>query len=100
VSRIKPFAGKLLCMGLEMTEYVLCVEEEFNIRFPEELLEKTATVGEFYVLVCDLLEKDPTSEPSVQIIWNKLVALLAAQEAIPPERIRFDSHFFRDLGMG
>ena len=77
-------------MGLDSVEIVLRAEEFFNIAIGDGEAAQVRTVGDFYVLICELLGvvplKDPVTPNNLPIIteWTKSGLFFRKAVHLPP----------------
>jgi acyl carrier protein len=91
-------------MGLDVTEFVMAVEDEFDVRIPDEDWGMLRTVGGMEEYVSRLQVRSGVSlhvprEPSDDI-YEQLRVIISRSFNIPTEEIRRDSRFIEDLGLG
>ncbi|NJD24054.1 MAG: hypothetical protein FIB06_01465 [Betaproteobacteria bacterium] len=87
-------------MGLDTQEVVLWAEDEFSIDLPDVVTRDLRTVGEFVDCISVRLAATPAGPPLAPAdIHQRLARFLAAQFALPHERITLDARFIEDLGL-
>lgn len=83
-------------MGLDIVEWVMDVEVEFDIELEDKRVEQARTFRDFYVLVCDKLGMDPANDtptitdPTYEI-YDRLRQTLAKAAHIKTTEIYFES---------
>ncbi len=85
-------------MGLDAVKLIVEAEEHFGVSVPDDQLEKTATVGQFARLLCDLLA---TSEIPItyDAVLLQLQQMIAKMFKIPINDIVPEAHLVNDLGL-
>jgi acyl carrier protein len=85
-------------MGLDAVRLIVEVEEYFGVSVPDDQLEKTATVGQFARLLCDLLATKGKLITYDDIL-SQLQQMVAGMFKIPINDIVPEAHFVNDLGL-
>lgn len=90
-------------MGLDLTEFVMTVEEEFDTQIPGEDWGLLRTVGDMeeYVIRHQVKNGVGCQMPkrSSDYIFGQLRRIISRTFNIPAEEIRRDSRFIEDLGL-
>ncbi len=81
-------------MGLEAVELLLAVEDEFQIRIPDNEAAKIFTVGELHAAVKAKQRQDLSDDQ----IWNKLKKIIVEQLVVRPEEVIPTARIRDDLG--
>ena len=82
-------------MSIDMTEFVIEMEQSFGLQIPDRDYESLKTVG----LLCDYIaEHVPQRAPDE--IYGTIRKLLNEHFHIPIEDIARDSRWIEDLGLG
>lgn len=66
-------------MGLDLVEYAIAIEDEFQVRIPDEEAARIITLGDVHTWVCThfgLGANDPHAT------WEKIVALAVVQFSV------------------
>jgi|GEM_PF-4645078 len=82
-------------MSLDMTEFIMRVEETYGFEIPIEDYESLKTVG----LLCEYIQKrSPRSDGSV--ILDTVRQMIYENFHIPRDEISPESRWIEDLGLG
>jgi acyl carrier protein len=82
-------------MSLDMTDFVMQVEETYGFEIPDEDYESLKTVG----LLCEYIRKrSPQSDPTV--ILETVRNMISEHFLIPADEINPESRWIEDLGFG
>ncbi len=88
-------------MGLETVEIVLWAEREFDIEIPDNEASDILTIGQFVSYISNRSNvKFGLKAPSKEVIFEKLKNLLIIQYKTPPEWVKPEMEFYKDLGLG
>ena len=80
-------------MGLDITNFILAVEDEFKVSIPDEDYETIVTVRD----MCRYVEKRTTSGARSEHILQRVRELISQEFSIPIEEIQPESRFVDDL---
>jgi hypothetical protein len=83
-------------MGLDTVEFIIRLEEVFEIRFDDAEIERTETVGQLEVLVCAHLQRQNRFCGQV---FETIREVLHDDYGIRLEQITRDARIVRDLGL-
>lgn len=91
-------------MGLEAVQLAMDAEREFGVSVPE-LLQRAATVGDFYDAIVPLIRETGTAElrarPDLEeYLWSRVKALVSEPYGVGSERVTRATRFVEDLGFG
>lgn len=87
-------------MGLDTVEFILWVEQEFEIEIPDRVTATILTVGQFSTYIHDkLLDLHGSKASSEAEIFARIQKFLVAEFKISPEKISCNSTFVNDLGL-
>lgn len=80
-------------MGLDVTNFILAVENEFKVSIPDEDYETIVTVQD----MCRYVEQRTKSGARSAFIFERLRQLISQEFSIPLEDIHPESRFVDDL---
>ncbi|HOX06121.1 MAG TPA: hypothetical protein PK280_06945 [Planctomycetota bacterium] len=87
-------------MGLDIAEFVMDVEDEFDIEIPDDL-QKISTVGDFVDWLCKHLnERKPAVDGmswSRESVRPRVIRVVAKHTPVPADRISDEMRFVQDL---
>ena len=86
-------------MGLETVEFVMEIEERFDISIPNEEVVHTGTVGEIAQLVARKLSEKEGREIGYEEPLPAIIDLLVEYHGMDRSLINTTSHVVYDLGM-
>src|SRR5690348_2802168 len=75
-------------MGLDLVEYVMAVEDAFQISIPNEDAALIDTPQKLIDYLCDGLGESTDGPPLVQMVFYRVRAALAEELAVPRSKIR------------
>ena len=81
-------------MGLDITEMIMAVEEEFEFSIPDAEASKLETVGQLFAYVQAYA---PTGH--TQNAWERLLAVIAHDVGVEASSLRAETRFVYDLRM-
>ena len=81
-------------MSLDMTEFVMQVEDTYGFEIPNEDYESLKTVG----LLCEYIQKR-TSQSDRSAILETVRKLISQHFNIPADQIKPESRWVEDLGL-
>lgn len=85
-------------MGLDTVEFVMWVEDEFEIDIPDQVAAEILTVGELCRYVASRVPKKASGDIE-QEIFDKVSHHLNTQFGVPLCQILPDARFVQDLGL-
>lgn len=85
-------------MGLDTVELLMAIEEEFGITIPNAEAAQVRTIGDLHQLILRLTETEART-PAAAAVWERVVTVVAAEMAIPTDRVTPDACFAEDLGI-
>lgn len=82
-------------MGLDLVEYAMRIEEEFEIEIPDEVAEKLITPKDVIDYVLSRIGNQKSREEIAEKIWELLV------DETGVDRTKYDenSRFIQDMGL-
>ena len=84
-------------MGLETVELVMTIESEFGLVLPEEAASTLKRLGDIHKPVLKVLVA--RGEPAdANDVWDRIVAILRRDFAIPEESLTPEAHIVYDPG--
>jgi hypothetical protein len=83
-------------MGLDTVEFIIRLEEVFEIRFEDAEVERVETVGQLEALVCEHLQRQNRFCGQV---FETICEVLHDDYGIRLEQIRSESRIVKDLGL-
>lgn len=89
-------------MGLDSVELVMAIEDEFNLKIPDEKAAKLDTVGKLYQYVIENYHENPNALRNVNFeteVWEKVKKVIVYQLGVKPEQVTKQANFVYDLGM-
>jgi hypothetical protein len=75
-------------VGLDMVEYVMALEDAFELTIPNTAAELLSTPAQMIDYVCQRLGEVPDGAPLVQIAFHRLRAAVASELGVPRSSIR------------
>lgn len=86
-------------MGLDIVEFLIATEQEFDLKLPDDEVSVISTVGELTDLVYQklLVKHGLIRCPSNEVVYQKIKELLYQEQKISSERISRSSRFVQDL---
>jgi hypothetical protein len=86
-------------MGLDTVEFVLKIEEEYELSIPDEDLEHLGVVGDLVVYVANACEQQNGVIIEFETLYENLKCILHRDYGIPLKDINLKSHVVKDLGL-
>lgn len=88
-------------MGLDVVEFLLVIEQEFDLKLPDSEVSLISTVGELVDLVHQklMIRHDLKHCPSNKAVFEKIKILLVNEYQIPEINITHQARFVQDLHM-
>ncbi len=86
-------------MGLDTVEFVVKIEEEYELSIPDEDLEHLGVVGDLAVYVTNACEIQNGVILEFELVYENLKSILHKDYGIPIKDINLKSHVVKDLGM-
>jgi len=86
-------------MGLDTVEFVVKIEEEYELSIPDEDLEHLGVVGDLAVYVTNACEIQNGVILEFELVYENLKGILHKDYGIPLKYINLKSHVVKDLGM-
>jgi len=82
-------------MSLDMTEFIMQIEETYGFEIPDRDYESLKTVG----LLCEYIQKrSPQPEPDE--VLETVRKMISEHFVIPVDEIKPESRWIEDLGFG
>ena len=83
-------------MGLDSVEFVMAVEEDFQISIENDEAETIATVGDMQaVILRKLKENDADLEET--FVWAKLKQIVVDELGVRPDQVTPEARFIQDF---
>lgn len=89
-------------MGLDIVEMVMSLEKAFEIRLPEEELNRIRTVGELFDCVQSQIDPKPAPGergPYAGDRWERYLDVIERDTGAERSRLRPQATFVYDLGL-
>lgn len=86
-------------MGLDVVEFVLEVEDEFQIRIPDDAYADVATVGVLCDWIVVTVERERGERLDRQTVLDRIRRIVCDFMHLPESDVSWDSTFIDDLGM-
>ena len=86
-------------MGLDTVEFVIKIEEEFDLSIPDVGLEHLGVVGDFVIYVVNACEMQNGVILEFEFVYERFKSTLHKDYDIPIKLIHLKSHVVKDLGM-
>jgi len=74
-------------MGLDFVEYMIAIEDAFDIAIPDSDVALLDTPGELVDYLCERLSTGPNGPPLVQTVFSRLRTALASELDVPRSAI-------------
>jgi acyl carrier protein len=86
-------------MGLEIVEFLIKLEQRFEISIPDESAILISTVGDLQRFIIGVLAREERKDIAPDQVLEIITEILVQDFHIKPQRINPKAHFFADLGL-
>ena len=83
-------------MGLDTVELVIAIEQEFQIKIPNEDAAKLGVLGDLQDYVVHAIRERGETPDELQV-WERVKAVVVAQLGVRPEEVVRSAHVVKDL---
>jgi acyl carrier protein len=85
-------------MGLDTVELVMSIEEDFDIRIPNEVAATLVTVGQLHEYIVAELDRRNAVETDRAQVFGQLRDIICEQLGVDPALVRPEARIVEDFG--